>query len=586
MKLPAIRPWHGPAAGGLVLATAALCLPDAAPESSLAIALVAFAVGLIPVVFPWLETHLLRHRRERLVVGFMWSLLVTTILIGKNLGAEWSIIDDHEIAVTLGPGQQLSFRALGSLLAAHREVGSPTLDWTRYRPSYYALRFFECYLWGDRPALWYLCRCVLFGVSAAIFGNLLARWLGSMLASLLALASLTYSFWADIFSRLGPAEIYAVVGVALFVQGLAALCSRKYVAVSASWWLLLTAGALLAMGSKENFLLLLPCTWLLAASLWRRRQLRWFGGVCLLLITTYGLFIGLVVFAKLRHTQVDVYQASVAPQDRASLLKPAVETFVSRAEGELLIWGGAVTFAITLCAFLLRPANRRLRSMLIRALLAAAGAILLFVSQYVFYNGDWPNDRRYDFPGLLVYPFLAGVELWLLLGALRSMRISSASRRAVYGWALAGLTWLILDQGFPLAEQVSHNVAQTLWFSNALDRLVRRLNAEPARPLVLISHRAWDYEPVLSLKRFLYARQIQNPIFLRLTYSPADYEHPSGIAQAMELRELSEKGSCRTMAPPWTFHPLGELPAGRLPLGIGFSGPPGPETESLGLMWR
>jgi hypothetical protein len=224
--------------------------------------------------------------------------------------------------------------------------------------------------------------------------------------------------------------------------------------------------------------------------------------------------------------------------------------------------------------------------MLTRGSLAAVGAVLLFVSQYVFYNGDWPNERRYDFPGLLVYPFLGAVELWLLLGALRNLRISYASRQAVYGWALAGLTWVVLEFGIPLIEQVSLNVKHALWFSQALDRIVARLDAEPNRPLVFVSHRAWDYEPVLSLKRFLYVRRVRNPIFLRLTYSPDDYEHPSGIAQARELRELSEKGSCGSMAPPWTFQPLGELPERQLPLGIGFCGPPGPQTESLGVIWR
>jgi hypothetical protein len=583
MKLPARRPWHAAAADGVVLATAAFCIPDVAPVTPIGMAIIAGAVGLIPVFFPWIELHLLRHRRERLVVGCIWSVLVTAILLGNNLQAEWSIIDDHEIVYTLGPQQQLSFGALVTLAATHREIGSPALGWTRYRPSYYLLRISECYLWGDHPTLWYLCRFVLFAISVAIFWKLVARWLGSLLACLLILATLTYPFWADIWSRLGPAEIYAVFGVALYLQGLCTLCLGKR---RVAGWLLLTAGALVAMGSKENFLLLVPCTWLLAAWLWRRKRLGRLGATCTLLATAAGLFIGSIVFAKLKHSQVDVYQASVAPEDRFNLLKPALETFINRAEGTLLLWGGLVTLAITACAFLMRPARRRLRSMLTRGLLAAVGGELLFVSQYVFYNGDWPNERRYDFPGLLVYPFLGAVELWLLLGALRSLRISYASRQAVYGWALAGLAWVILDFGFPLIEQVSLNVRHTLWFSQALDRIVARLQAEPARPLVFVSHRAWDYEPVLSLKRFLYARRVRNPIFLRLTYSPEDYEHPSGIAQAKELRELSEKGCYGSMPPPWTFQPLGELPEGRLPLGIGFSGPPGPQTESLGLIWR
>lgn len=553
-----------------------------------------FFVLLLAIARRRIEVSLYGRSWLRWLTAVSWAALVAFFLLGASLQAQWSIIDDHEIIDALGPSGRLSLKGLYDLLATHREVGSPSSDWPRYRPGYYVLRFLECFLWGSEPALWYGCRFVLFIVAMALFWDLLWRWLGGLGASLLLLAALTYKFWSDIWTRLGPAETYAVVGVALYLHA-----SDNIIRISRSserarswprrlgFWALLTLGALIALGSKENFVILVPCTWLLTGWLLWRRQLGIFGWLSLLLVTATGLVIAAVVVLALRHTQLDVSQASVAPVDRLRLLLSVCDVFLHRWEGQVLMAGGLCLASLWYWAFLwkavARPFLRRLASY---SLLVSLVSGMVIASQFIFYNGDWPRGMRYDFPGLLVFPGLAGLEAWLLLTLLRVLGMGRLAREVICGALLAGLIGIVLLNGFALPGAVANNVASTRSFTQHLDTIVLRLQAEPTRPVVFVSHSAWDYEPILSLKRFLAARRVVNPIFLSMvSYGPEEHSDPLAIELTRRLDQLSLLGRWGTMTYPWTFEPLDRLPIDGRPFGIGFSGSPGKETESLGKIW-
>jgi hypothetical protein len=349
---------------------------------------------------------------------------------------------------------------------------------------------------------------------------------------------------------------------------------------------MLTLGAVMAMGSKENFLLLLPCTWLLAGWLGWRGRLHLAGWLATAIITAVGLFIAAVVGGRLSQSSVDVYQASVTPSARLTLLAPGAWIVWERREGQVLVAGAVLLAVLWGWAFFARPGDRAwLRRTAVSSLLALAAAELLLISQYVFYNGDWPNSKRYDFPGFLVFPALAGLEGWLFLRLLRLLRAPLILRKLLGGTLVAGLMAVTLTRGFSLPATTYLNVYTSRWFREAVDVIVMRANAEPGRPLLFVSHSAWDYEAVLSLKRFLAFRHVRNPIFLCVKYGPEDYQHPVGVDQARQLRELSIHGHSGSMSYPWTFEPIDRLPGRPKPLGIGFSGTAGEEAEDLGMIW-
>jgi len=172
-----------------------------------ALFLVAAVAWRFPAVAAWSARH------ERLVV-FLGAALLVLPLFGKDLQAEWGIIDDHEIMTYLGPRERLPIAEVPSRLM-QKEVGQPGKS-LRYRPAYYLLRLMETALWGKNCTLWYLARIVILTVSIALTWLLLRPAFGFVASALFLAYLMSLQFWCDIFAKLGPAEAYIVFGLALF----------------------------------------------------------------------------------------------------------------------------------------------------------------------------------------------------------------------------------------------------------------------------------------------------------------------------------------------------------------------------------
>ena len=274
-----------------VLAPALLCGPwIASPSRGITAILAAVVVGWAYLAAP-LDRWLGEHPRHRTALCLGWSAMVAVMVFGPNLGARWWIIDDHEIFAAVGPQKSMSLADWATQLRDHTEFGSPGKKAVRYRPAYFLLRLTECLFWGKNPATWYAVRLAILAASVAMMWELFWQRLGSLNASLLLLALLTYPFWADVWCRLGPAEAYAVFGTAMYLAGIAAVYSTVLPERPAKPsqpvlpWLQMTLGGLVAIGSKENFLVLLPATWIFGLWLWRRRQLGPVGLICVAVLT-------------------------------------------------------------------------------------------------------------------------------------------------------------------------------------------------------------------------------------------------------------------------------------------------------------
>ncbi len=74
-----------------------------------------------------------------------------------------------------------------------------------------------------------------------------------------------------------------------------------------AWWVLLGAGAILAVGAKENFLIYLPIVWIFLAWVARQRRLGAVAWTAGLLTTLVGFWIAGVIVVATSHAGVDVY---------------------------------------------------------------------------------------------------------------------------------------------------------------------------------------------------------------------------------------------------------------------------------------
>lgn len=508
-------------------------------------------------------------------------MLVTLAIAGENLRAQWGIIDDHDVMRLLGPDGNASLREFPHLLLSTGYVGLK--GDIRCVPTCYGLKVLQTIFWGANAHAWYLTQMALFAVAIAFFWRSLQMWIGLLSGAGVVLFCLTYPFWADILARLGPGEIYAAPGIAMFVYATARIVSlslrndaRPSAPLMAGYWLLLLAGALLAIGSKESFVLLLIPAGLTAAVLLWKRRLTLAGGITLALVAVFGLCV-VAGTMNVLGGKADIYGNKVGLGRQVSLLFEGVGKVFAKAD----VWDAAALAALILLLAVRRRQMREFVRPLAQAGIVLAGLLFLYVSQYSFYSGSWPTaSTRYDFPGVLAWPLY-----WVTLGVLfrnllRRALPSPWPRRFLHAGVLVLLAALISSRGYgALAERTKQNAEYTRFFTGRIEQMAALLRNEPARPLLLVSHFVGDYEPVTSVPLFLQARGVTNAIYLKLDWRPMGRpfsEHEKLLAPTMEAWSKNGKDAIR---------PLAGLPADARPFALGFSGDPTGPYLSLGRIW-
>jgi hypothetical protein len=512
---------------------------------------------------------------QKLKMAFiaLGSIFFSFYLWGENLKAKWGVVDDHEIISFLGPSGSMSLARFPKLLMA-TEFSRPGIS-QRYRPSYYLLRLGETFFWGDSPFLWYSCRLLLFAVTVMILWWLFSKYVGLFAGMLLTMYIFTFHYWADIWTRLGPAETYAVFGTALYVAGFVRALEviREGENLSRRWsldWLLMLLGAIVAMGSKENFVILLVPTVVLLVILWKKRRLDITSMTASAVIGGFGVFISAAVSIALSKTHKDIYANSVEPVGRLELLFQGMGNVFSN--GYFLAALIAIVASTAAVYLYLKQQGDRDRYLLLNRAVAkyfSASAVILFVyiSQYAFYSGKWPADNRYDFPGGLCLPIFILVTAILLRDIGNVFTGSAYWRRCVSGLFSLLLCVLIIGRGYdPLRADSRVNSEKTQIFSNGMVKVAEILRNDPNSILLFVSSSAWDYEQVYSTALFLQNYGVTNPFYLYI------YQHPkyatTGFEESLasQLLSLSRSGEKNK-----NFYPMGALDGTRPCYSISFS---------------
>jgi hypothetical protein len=504
-----------------------------------------------------IEGFFSRHKRLGQGLLLLGVGVISFLLIGCNLKAKWGIIDDHEIMrfLTLGSGGQVALTDIPRVLLQDTEVGSLGV---RFRPSYYTLRLLETSLFGDRPEAWYAVRIAMYAVSVLLFWLSLFCWIGILPATIVSAFFISFGFWADIFCRLGPGETYCVLGTALFAYGTTRLVRDPQTDAGACpqavcWWGVITLGTVVASGSKENFLLLVPVAWLTALVLWRQGRFRTISAIAVLLMTVWATYLTYRVIAGVAAAGSDVYGGSVSSTHRLYLLASMTgKIFVSIGLWHLPVIAATVGGV----AWLINDrgeAKEFLRNVA-QLLVCSIAFLLLYASQYAFYDGKWPCGNRYDFPGVLAVPLFWVTFAFFSLKIFKVIGLHPRIRNTVRAGLLVGLCCLISLKGFDsLIGKCCRNAYLTNDFSRKFDLVTRKLSAAPERPLVLVCCKSpWCFESVDSVQRFITARGLQNPLFLMIEENISQTAYERGLSASLQRASLQGDPSRR-------FLPLSEL---------------------------
>jgi hypothetical protein len=561
-KMPKAALPNGVLAAGAFLVPCLMCIPREGVIQIVVILLAAAAALWIGHHHAIAERYLRQNPRKRWALVLGCSFLLSTMAIGDLVSARWWIMDDHELAALLGADHHLGFTEMVQSLQEHPEVGHIG-ERSRVRPAYFVIRHVEAFLWGDNLALWYAARVIALGGVFALCWHLLWRWVGGVDAGLLMLMIFCWRMWGDLWSRIGSSETYAMVGIAVSVLGV--VLSERFAKVSrwknATAWSLIVLGAVVSMGSKENFLIAAPAAIGYAGWLWYRGKLTSSAVAGSLVVASFAAFIAVTVAGSLAaEGGVDIY----ANQRSVGTLVAATLRCLTAHFGAIMLLAiiGLIVFARKI------RTDERLSRLLPQTkttIWVLVALLAMFVSQFAFYDDFDTFNRRYAFPAalapLLMLPLITRLRL-------RYRRVIGEDRQRIRQSVLAmrvAMVLLVCGMGLMMQSHASRHVDQTASFTNELIRIADVCAEEPGKPLVFVSHRPIDYESLYSVASFLRYYSVTNPIYLQLEgYGPETYQNGLQLALSEELHAASLQGD-------ETFRPIGELGLEQEPMGIGFS---------------
>ena len=473
---------------------------------------------------------------NRIDINILLCIIFATMLgifmFGENIRAQWWIIDDHEIAYFLGGDHVLGIKEIPNKLMNGTEIGQ-YLHYSRFRPVYYLFRLWETSIWGDQPGMWYVFRIAVFGLFVGSFWYLISKSIGNMvIGGFLSFYAATSKYWVDIIGRLGPSEIYGVLGLMFFGFGIYIMYKSNRIT---GWWGMFV-GIVICSGSKENFLFLfLPLIYIIW-SFYKKGKLNITRMALAFSSFVWMAWIGYTVFVSARSSGSDVYSNPVGITDRLLIMISLFKRF-------------DFILLLLVCVFLLflkqlfHIENSEILAYSKEAGMKTLILTIIYISQMFFYSGDWPIGTRYDFPGLLVWPLLFVVIISFFQKIAQTYRVKMYEVNLMLLSTLA--TFILAFSQLRNIHQAQlsgeKNVARTTTFTAQMKELAEVSTQNPDYVLIIeTDNPAWDYEPVFSYVRFLRFYGTKNKIsFLWAGRKPENYSNNLNSSLAKDLSDLS-----------------------------------------------
>ena len=467
------------------------------------------------------------------------SCLLSFVLIGRQIYlANWGLIDDHSVFYVLGPTLHLSPSEILPTLLGKTHEGQV------FRPTYYLIRLMEASLWGTNVQLWYAFNTICFAVFLSSIWWTLFRfvggWLGGALTAWIALLPL----WADVWSRLGPSEIYGAgcIGIMIFAAN-SLLHSTTSLKRNLSA-IALTLAAIVLAGLKEPFIPLAASAVFILIFAGTKRLLSpiLIGILSVVILACAGTVFFVVVKGTLA-TGTDYYGKSVGPLRTVAFAAAGVLV------GFVQTWWTIVLPIVFLQILRVLPVRSFKEWMFDSrdAVFLYICLIALYASQSGLYRTIFPTGTRYDFPAALLVPFTFFI---IACEGSRKLRHVYSERTITYAQFIMSIFIFFalaesqIAKPFPLQVAIKKNIVATNLFYNELTRIVQSAKQAPTSPIILEAHGPSSYEGIFSLSIYLTALGTTNPVSVRYHSDASTYG--SYLNQLQEqILNLQNSGSDR-----------------------------------------
>jgi hypothetical protein len=517
----------------------------------------------------WLECRLFPQSRFlNFIVIVCLSGVFSYLLTGKQIAlANWGMIDDHEMFTFLGPNLHLAPGDIWNTLLTKTEIG--TLQ-GRFRPSYYLLKVIEAAAFGPNVHLWYLVNTVSFAIFLASIWWTTLRFAGIWLSGALTASIALLSLWADVWSRLGPSEIFgaASVGIMLFGADLVLFSGRPLLRNVGA--VIVTLAAITLAGLKETFVPLAaggPALIFILAVIERRLSRAVIAVLSCVILGCIGA-IGFVVSKELHVAGADYYGRSIGP---GVTLLYAVLGGLDGLLRTVWLWALPLVFLSMLKVVPQRPLAQWMSDSRM-----AIGIYLFLIAMYAaqcgLYRNLFPQNMRYDFPAMLLIPATACVLACEVSCRLRDrfpQRVINYAQLVAAVFLIFALVNANIAKPPPaLAVAVKKNIESTSAFFDEVQRLVAAAKEAPDSPVILEAHGPRAFEAVHGVPIYLRALGVANPVSVRF--------HRDEQAKGALYDRLQASLAGMQDADSQALTPLAKSLAGREKgcLSVGLYGPP------------
>ncbi len=506
-----------------------------------------------------------QSRLQNFVAIIVMSGIFSWLLTGTQIfRANWGLIDDHQIFTFLGPDLKLPASEIWSTLLAKTEVGQLQ---GRFRPSYYLIPLAETSLFGPDVHLWYIRNSVAFALVLSALWWTMSRhvvaWLGGAITAWIALLPL----WAGIWSRLGPSEIYgaAFVGIMLFAAD--AVLFSDSPSARRLGAIVLTLAALVLAGLQETFLHLAAggAGFVLVLSGIQRQLSRRLIAILAIVLLIGVATIALVVAKELGGSGVDFYEKPVG------MLTTITHAIIGVFDALLRTWWVWVLPIVFLQLLNVLP-KRPWIDWVSESRIAFAGyalLVLMYAAQCGLYRLSFPHNSRYDFPAMLLVPLTCCIVVCEVSRRLRGRfpdRVIDYAQLTAAIFLIFGLINANLGRPPDLAVAVKRNIETTNAFFTELQGAVRAAKDSPDRAVILDAYGPVAYEGIYSVRSYLRAYGVQNPIALRF-HPNHKLAGPLFASLQRQMADLAAKGDA-------VLVPLNSVLQSRGCVSVGLYGPP------------
>jgi len=394
----------------------------------------------------------------------------------------------------------------------------------------------------------------MFAIAFALFWIILAESIGLLYGGIFLFFIFLSSYWAWIWGYMGPAENYAMFGTSIFLFAFIRLINlikensnnRSYDSLLYSTILLI--GSLIAIGSKENFLILsLPLIYIIYLII-KKRIINFPLITSLTIVLSYSIFVLVGIYLGLKKAGGDVYGQNIGFVERVRL---SYDNLAIPFE-HMNILGILAAIAIAfLTIYLLRSRKylKFFKSVAFNFLSACLVLFTLYSSQVFFYNGNFPpTTLRYSFPGMIALPVFWLAALFFLFSTLRIVGFNKHIEKQTKNALFTVLFTFVLINGYQDTKAfLSDNVEKTNVFSSHMAGFYNYLGNNKDEPIVFDSYSIWNVEPIASVRAYLLANNIKNPMYLRLNYPTIEENDPQGLVAykvSKFLNNVSANGGC------------------------------------------